>query len=113
MATKSNNPVQGVGHSADVQSADGVDKATAKTTVDTIHDATKDIHLYVAPEAGATAPIKKQSAAVRMMTKSIAIAKPTSAKGKARQIVDAGKPSQKPGAGGATRPRRRGASKGR
>jgi hypothetical protein len=75
--------------------------------------ATKDVHLHAGHEAIAAEPAKTKSAAVRMMTKSIAVAKPSAARVKARQIEDAAKPSQKPAGGGSGRPRRRGASKGR
>jgi hypothetical protein len=71
----------------------------------------------VAPEAAAAAPAVTptggKSAAVRMMTRSIAGKKPAAARGESQRVADAAKPSQKPAAGGARRGPRRGASKGR
>jgi hypothetical protein len=58
-------------------------------------------------------PPAAKSAAVRMMTRSIAVKKPAAVRGEAQRVVDAAKPSQKPGAGGGRRGPRRGASKGR
>jgi len=71
----------------------------------------------VAPEAAAAAPAVTpaggKSAAVRMMTRSIAGKKPAAARGESQRVADAAKPSQKPAAGGGRRGPRRGASKGR
>ena len=71
----------------------------------------------VGPESAAAEPAAipagKRSAAVRMMTRSIAGKKPAAARGESQRVVDAAKPSQKPDAGGARRGPRRGASKGR
>jgi|SRR4051812_38938318 len=58
-------------------------------------------------------PPDKKSAAVRMLTRSMAGTKPTAARGETQRVADAAKPSQKPQAGGGRRGPRRGASKGR
>jgi hypothetical protein len=76
-------------------------------------DATKDVDQNAGSETEAAAPAKSQSAAARMMTKSIAIKQSRTTKGKNQRAADAAKPSQKPAGGGSTRARRRGASKGR
>jgi hypothetical protein len=55
----------------------------------------------------------KKSAAVRMMTRSVAGKTPAAGKGKAQRAADAAKPSQKPAAGAGRQGPRRGASKGR
>jgi hypothetical protein len=70
-----------------------------------------------APEPAATppavTPAAGKSAAVRMMTRSVAGKKPAAARGESQRVADAAKPSQKPVAGGGRRGPRRGASKGR
>jgi hypothetical protein len=68
------------------------------------------------PPAGPGAtprPAGTKSAAVRMMTRSVAGKKPAAARGEAQRVADAAKPSQMPQAGGGRRGPRRGASKGR
>jgi hypothetical protein len=55
----------------------------------------------------------KKTAAVRMMTRSVAGKAPAAGKGKAQRAADAAKPSQKPAAGAGRKGPRRGASKGR
>jgi hypothetical protein len=55
----------------------------------------------------------KNSAAVRMLTRSVSGKKPASGKGKPQRAADAAKPSQKPAAGAGRKGPRRGASKGR
>ena len=58
-------------------------------------------------------PVGTQSAAARMLTRSIAVKKPSAARGDTQRVADTTKPSQKPVAGGGRRGPRRGASKGR
>jgi hypothetical protein len=58
-------------------------------------------------------PAVKKSAAVRMLTRSVAGKKPAIARGEAQRVADAARPTQKPQAGGGRRGPRRGASKGR
>jgi len=55
----------------------------------------------------------KKSAAVRMLTRSVAGKAPAAGKGKSQRAADAAKPSQKPAAGAGRKGPRRGASKGR
>jgi hypothetical protein len=55
----------------------------------------------------------KKTAAVRMMTRSVAGKAPASGKGKSQRAAEATKPSQKPAAGAGRKAPRRGASKGR
>src|SRR5262249_1633090 len=55
----------------------------------------------------------KNSAAARMLSRSVSGKKPTSEKGKSQRAADAAKPSQKPATGAGRKGPRRGASKGR
>jgi hypothetical protein len=55
----------------------------------------------------------KNSAAVRMLTRSVSGKQPASGKGKPQRAADTAKPSQKPAAGAGRKGPRRGASKGR
>jgi hypothetical protein len=55
----------------------------------------------------------KNSAAVRMLTRSVSGKQPASGKGRPQRAADAAKPSQKPAAGAGRKGPRRGASKGR
>jgi hypothetical protein len=57
-------------------------------------------------------PVVKNSAAVRMMTRSLSTKKLVAGKGEARQSTELAKPSQKPIAGSGSKGPRRGASKG-
>jgi hypothetical protein len=58
-------------------------------------------------------PAGRKSAAVRMMTRPVAVGKPPAARGESQRVADAAKPSQKPQPGRGRRGPRRGASKGR
>jgi hypothetical protein len=58
-------------------------------------------------------PALKNSAAARMMIRSVPGKTPTTGKVKARRAADAARPSQKPVFGGGSKGPRRGASKGR
>jgi hypothetical protein len=75
--------------------------------------ATNEVDQNAGAKAEIAEPAKTKSAAVRMMTKSIAVKKSSTAKSKSQRVADAAKPSQKPAPGGSGRARRRGASKGR
>jgi hypothetical protein len=55
----------------------------------------------------------KNSAAVRILTRSVSGKQPASGKGKPQRAADAAKPSQTPAAGAGRKGPRRGASKGR
>jgi hypothetical protein len=71
-----------------------------------------DARTEAAAQPGGTPPARK-SAAVRMLTRSVAGPKPAAVRGEAQRVADSAKPSQKPQADGGRRGPRRGASKGR
>lgn len=66
-----------------------------------------------AAKVPAPTPVGTKSAAVRLLTRSVAGKKTVVPKGQSQRVADTAKPSQKPQAGGGRRGPRRGASKGR
>lgn len=99
------------------QVTDGVKGAASPVAHAAPEDVTHPVGPAVGPDGGEKKDDKKggnkNSAAVRMLTRSVSGKQPASGKGKPQRAADAAKPSQKPAAGAGRKGPRRGASKGR